>query len=117
MSTLESISPKLTEETLQTILPGATVTSWDVDTCSSRGSSYLSEVSRLNITGVVKDESITVQTFVKALPKNAARRSTFRSGEFFQREIEFYNKIWKGFLDFQQRHNIPNPYTDVPRYL
>lgn len=119
MSGLSVISSKFTEETLQEIVgkikPGAKVSSWEVDTCSTRGSSYLSEVSRLNIEGVLDDEQFLVKSFVKALPKNLARRQTFRSAEFFVREIEFYDKIWTGFGEFQRRHSVPNPYNEVPR--
>lgn len=121
MASLSAISPKFTKETLLEIVhkikPGGSVTSWEVDNCSTRGSSYLSEVSRLNITGNRGEEQFLVKSFVKALPKNLARRQTFRSAEFFLREIEFYDKIWTGFLDFQNRHSIPAPYKEVPRYV
>lgn len=119
MSDLSAISSKFTEnhllEIIQKIKPGSCVSSWEVDTCSTRGSSYLSEVSRLNITGVLQDELFLVKTFVKSVPQNLARRQTFRSAEYFTREIEFYDKIWSGFEDFQRRHNIPDPYDEVPR--
>lgn len=119
MTSLSAISPKFTEETLleivQKVKPSSSVSYFELDTFSSRGSSYLSEVSRLNITGVFQDEPFLVKTFVKSLPQILARRRTFRSEEFFTREIEFYDKIWKGFQEFQDRYKIPEPYDEVPR--
>lgn len=120
MFTLSSISPKFTEETLLEILqktkPGSCVRSWDVQMCGTRGTSYQSELYRLKINGVTGErEPFVVNAFVKALPRNLARRLTFRSPEFYSQEIEFLTKIWPAFVDLQKRYNVPDPYNGVPR--
>lgn len=72
----------------------------------------------MNITALDDgDTEFLVKTFVKALPKNLARRQTFRSAEFFMREVEFYNKIWPEFQNLQRRHHVMDPYDDVPKCL
>lgn len=120
-SDLSILGPKFTETTLleivQKIHPGSSVSSWEIDNCSTRGSSYLSEVSRLNVTGVHGEKEFLVKAFVKCLPKNQSRKQTFRSAEFFNREIEFYDKIWAAFEDFQTRHNVKEPYNQVPKWV
>lgn len=83
--------------------------------CSNRGSSYLSEVNRLKITGQLEEEDFHVTSIVKSLPRSLSRRLTFRSAEFFSRETEFYDKIWVGFEGFQRRHKILEPFDELPR--
>lgn len=120
MASLSVISPKFTEETVHQIVerikPGSSVKCWELDMCSNRGSSYLSELNRLKITGHQQDnQEFHVNVIVKSLPRSLSRRLTFRSAEFFSRETEFYDKIWIGFEDFQRRHKILEPYDELPR--
>lgn len=119
MAGLAQISPKFSEETLlqivQKIKPGSALKEYALDECKNRGSSYLSEVNRIKINGQLQDETFQVATIVKSLPRSVARRMTFRSPDFFSREIEFFT-LWSEFELFQQRHNILEPFSDVPRY-
>lgn len=121
MFDLSSISPKFTKKTLleilQKIKPGSCVSTWDAEMCGTRGTSYQSELYRLRIHGTFRDEPrFTVNAFVKALPRNLSRRKTFRSPEFYSREIKFLTKIWPAFVDLQRKHHVAEPYEDVPRY-
>lgn len=121
MLDLSSISPKFTEATLlkviEKIRPGSHVSSWHIEMCGTRGTSYQSELFRLTITGALLEDTFVVNAFVKALPRNRARRLTFRSPEFYSREIEFSDKIWPAFVDLQERFNVSAPYDEVPRTL
>lgn len=121
MASLSTISPKFTEETLlevvQKIKSGSRVLSWDFEMCGTRGTSYQSELYRLTIHGQSVEETFVVNAFVKALPRNLARRMTFRSPEFYAKEIEFSDKIWPAFMDLQRRYNVPDLYDEVPRCL
>lgn len=109
-------SEKIVLEIAQKVHPGAVLSSWNVDTCGTRGTSYQSELFRLRLEATAEGEPFIVDAFVKALPRNLARRLTFRSNEFYSREIEFLDKIWPAFVELQRRHNVPEPYEGVPRY-
>lgn len=118
MDSLAKISPKFTEDTLKEVVGGTEVLDYKLDLCNNRGCSYLSEVSRLQITGQHRgcdDDSFIVHVLVKALAKSRARRLTFRSPIFFEREINFFTRVCPAFDAFQQRYRIPKPFDDVPK--
>ncbi|XP_044728830.1 uncharacterized protein LOC123292300 [Chrysoperla carnea] len=85
-----------------------------------KGDSYLSTLNRFTVIGTVKDSSgdrvIEAPVVVKSIPKNIARRKTFRSNEFFETEINFYTKVWSRLLQFQKEKNIV-VCNSVPRCL
>lgn len=119
MTTLSTISPKFTEKTVLEILlklhPNSELTSYTVTPCGTRGTSYQSELFRLQIQAKLLDQKVTINAFVKALPRNLARRLTFRSPDFYAQEIEFLDKIWPAFVKLQQSHNVAEVYNEVPR--
>ena len=112
MCDLSSISPQFTEETLRQIVKDSRkIESYEVTQCGTRGTSYQSELFRVKIKTDAGDEEV----FVKALPRNLARRMTFRSPSFYKKEIEFLDKIWPAFAELQRKYKVADPYTDVPR--
>lgn len=53
---------------------------------------------------------------IKIMPNNIGRRKTFRSFDFFRNELNFYNKVWKKFQEFQaEKTDLQNPFVDIPK--
>lgn len=50
------------------------------------------------------DRVIEAPVVVKSIPKNIARRKTYRSTEFFETEINFYTKVFKIIYFFLQKN-------------
>lgn len=95
--TLQDISSKFTEDVLDDIIKnsgGIKHTSWEFGGGFTKGDSMLSEVSRFFVHGVKENgDEITVKLVIKSLPRNIARRKTFRSTNFFENEINFYKHV------------------------
>ncbi|XP_022901646.2 uncharacterized protein [Onthophagus taurus] len=87
---------------------------------TTKGESYLSLVTRFSIeiceAGSDK-ETETIPIIVKSFPSNLARKETFRSVDFFENEILFYNKVWPCLDAFQKSKNVQNPLDIVPECL
>ncbi|XP_055637425.1 uncharacterized protein LOC129776066 isoform X2 [Toxorhynchites rutilus septentrionalis] len=118
---LEDVSPLFTEVVLDDIIRakgGNKCTSWQFDDGGfGKGDSYLSEVFRISLEDntCCKDESgspLKVKLVVKSIPKNVGRRKTFRSDNFFQNEINFYNIVMKEFYAFQQARCPKAPFDE-----
>ncbi|CAH1641895.1 unnamed protein product [Spodoptera littoralis] len=78
---------------------------------TGKGDSYLSELIRIRIHGTDENNVANhVQVILKSIPKSIARRLTFRSHEFFQNEIMFYEKVLPALLDFQSTKNVKDPF-------
>ena len=61
-------------------------------------------------------EEIEVNVVIKSIPKNVARRLTFRSKDFFTNEANFYNIVLKAFYDVQAvRKNVLRPLDEIPK--
>lgn len=54
---------------------------------------------------------------IKSVPKNIARRKTFRSGDFFRNEINFYQKILKQCQNFQEEIKPEIRFDEVGKCL
>ncbi|XP_049826062.1 uncharacterized protein LOC109594553 isoform X2 [Aethina tumida] len=52
-----------------------------------------------------------------AIPKNVARRKTFRSSDFFATEIYFYEKVWPLMESFKTNKKVLDLDLEVPRLL
>lgn len=108
VSLLASVSPKFTEETLETILRKTTgetcvkVTDWEFEPGAEEGSTDPSIVYRITVIGIVNNEPIRVPIIVKALPNNRCARKTFRSLEFSRNEINFYSKVSIQFISLNK---------------
>lgn len=83
---------------------------------TGKGDSYLSDMFRLKIYGKTEDdEKLCVQVVLKTIPKNIARRKTFRSSEFFANEINFYAHVLPAMLEFQKSKNISEPFNSYTK--
>lgn len=116
---LENISPKFDSATLDGILKefgGNKCTSWHFeDSGLGKGDCYLSEVFRLRAvdgTSCKDGKPLEVKLVVKTIPKNVARRKTFRSADFFRNEVNFYNIALKEFRKFQGEKQPKNPFDE-----
>lgn len=120
---LSSISSHFTDATLDAIVQecgGTRHTAWHFGTGFKKGDSYLSETYRLHIDGLTaNDQPLQVTAVVKAIPKNAARRQTFRSADFFANEVNFYRHVLDPMHQFQEARGVraPHAFTEVPRLL
>ncbi|XP_020710180.1 uncharacterized protein LOC105689851 [Athalia rosae] len=103
---LWGVSDLFTEETLEEILRKASgeedvkVSSWDFGEAGKQGDGYLSVVNRIKVEGEAGGKPVEVSLVVKSLPRNIARRKTFRSEEFFRNEIACYVDIFPKFKEF-----------------
>lgn len=86
-------------------------THWEYVSDTGKGDSYLSEVIRIRIHGQSNNNPYHVQVILKNIPKNVCRRLTYRSDEFFKNEINFYQKVLPGLLEFQSKKNLTEPFT------
>ena len=78
---------------------------------TGKGDSYLSELIRIKIHGVDQNNTANyVQVILKNIPRNVARRLTFRSHEFFKNEITFYEKVLPALLAFQSTKDVEDPF-------
>ncbi|XP_077286800.1 uncharacterized protein LOC143911679 [Arctopsyche grandis] len=83
---------------------------------TGKGDSYLSDVYRITFYGNTEENvEVSIKTILKSLPKNIARRKTFRSEGFFRNEINFYLYILPVLLEFQAEKNIDDPFECCPR--
>ncbi|XP_044729466.1 uncharacterized protein LOC123292817 [Chrysoperla carnea] len=85
-----------------------------------KGDSYMSSLFRFIIIGTADDGTgerlVNIPVVVKSIPKNIARKKTFRSQDFFKTEINFYTKVWPKLLEFQKEKNAI-VFNNVPRCL
>lgn len=87
------------------------------------GDSYLSKIVRFRIdaTGVNqsgKEEKVEVNVITKVLPSNIGRRKTFRSFDFFENEIIFYDKVWSSMRKFSRSKAVDQQFDKiVPLFL
>ncbi|CAD6215701.1 GSCOCG00000512001-RA-CDS [Cotesia congregata] len=121
MDLSEVISSKFGEKNLKNILSKATGheiskisdTGCEFEANSTKGDNYLSVVHRVRIHGLVDGKQIETRVIIKTLPRNIATRKTFRSAEFFENEINFYNKViplMEKFLETKGKKNfLPAP--------
>lgn len=119
---LSDVSKVFNEKSLDEIIKkigGVRHTSYEfAKTSEKKGDSYLSVVRRLKISGVdSNDKPISINTIIKSIPDNAARRKIFRSPDFFRNEIHFYENVLPAFEEFQRKRNPKNPFTEYPRCL
>lgn len=121
---LEDVSPKFNEAVLNGIIKdygGNKCTSWRfADGQFGKGDSYLSEVFRIEVEDETSrqaegDTALKVNLVVKCIPKNVARRKTFRSADFFRNEINFYNVVMSEFYKFQKEKQPKNPFNDISK--
>ncbi|KAJ8708561.1 hypothetical protein PYW08_009943 [Mythimna loreyi] len=115
-STLTHVSPGLTNDKLSQALSEwfrepYTFTHWEYVSETGKGDSYLSELIRIKIHGVDRNKVPNhIQVILKNIPKNVARRLTFRSHEFFRNEINFYEKVLPSLLAFQSSKDVKDPF-------
>lgn len=121
------ISPYFTAEVIQNILKSKSnctnieIKSINYGKDSVKGDSYLSTLCRFVIEAEGVNERGTKKSFslpiiVKSIPKNVARRKTFRSNDFFENEIIFYEKVWPELSKFKSS-KLPNDPPEVPTML
>ncbi|XP_045507205.1 uncharacterized protein LOC123703296 [Colias croceus] len=113
---LLQISALLTSEELDKALSKwfqkpATFSHWEYVSETGKGDSYLSEVMRIKIYGIINGESVHVQVVLKTIPKNVCRRLTFRSHDFFKNEINVYQNVLPVLLEFQAEKRVTHPFT------
>ncbi|XP_048508443.1 uncharacterized protein LOC105689818 isoform X1 [Athalia rosae] len=119
---LWGVSDLFTEKTLEDILSkickekDVKVLSWDFGEASNKGDGYLSTVNRVKVKGEANGKPIETSLVVKSLPRNIARRKSFRSAEFFRNEIAFYVDIYPKFREFLKSKGH-NEVLNVPRCL
>ncbi|EFA02417.1 uncharacterized protein LOC663797 [Tribolium castaneum] len=122
------ISPKFTQQVINDIikkksgLSDICVKKIELGASSKKGDSYLSNICRftINATGKTQEghqESISIPVIVKYLPKNIARRKTYRSTDFFENEIIFYEKILSAFQKFQNEAKTADKFDNIPLVL
>ncbi|XP_044254739.1 uncharacterized protein LOC123005162 [Tribolium madens] len=122
------ISPKFTQQVIDDIikkksgLSDVSVKKIEIGASSKKGDSYLSNICRFTIDANGKnkkgnEESISIPVIVKYFPKNIARRNTYRSADFFENEIIFYEKVWNAFEKFQDEAKITNKFDNIPAFL
>nr|XP_021198182.2 uncharacterized protein LOC110382040 [Helicoverpa armigera]XP_021198183.2 uncharacterized protein LOC110382040 [Helicoverpa armigera]XP_021198184.2 uncharacterized protein LOC110382040 [Helicoverpa armigera]XP_049706343.1 uncharacterized protein LOC110382040 [Helicoverpa armigera] len=120
-STLTNVSPALTKDRLSKALTDwfnepHTFTHWEYVSETGKGDSYLSELIRIRIHGMNQNEVANhVQVILKNIPKSISRRLTFRSAEFFENEINFYEKVLPALLEFQSSKNVKDPFDKYAR--
>ncbi|KAJ8919236.1 hypothetical protein NQ315_003819, partial [Exocentrus adspersus] len=96
-----------------------------------KGDSYLSTIYRFTVTATtgetgnryyfsflprIRNETILVHVIAKGFPKNVARRKTFRSPDFFETEINFYNNVWPLMKEVKLSNDLEEP-DEVPLLL
>ncbi|XP_053620186.1 uncharacterized protein LOC128680798 [Plodia interpunctella] len=113
--TLTHVSPVLTNEALSGALTkwfgeDTAFTHWEYISETGKGDSYLSDLIRIRIFGQSQNGNKHVQVILKTIPKNIARRLTYRSDEFFKNEINFYTKVLPELLKFQSTKNMTEPF-------
>ncbi|XP_058447564.1 uncharacterized protein LOC131427966 [Malaya genurostris] len=123
---LNNVSPMFNEAILNDIIRdygGHNFTSWHFENSEfGKGDSYLSEVYRLRVVDETTreaegDKPLEVKLVVKTIPKNVARRLTFRSADFFRNEINFYNIVMSEFNKFQQEKHLAKPFDETSKCL
>ncbi|XP_020296153.1 uncharacterized protein LOC109861065 [Pseudomyrmex gracilis] len=122
---LSEVSDKFTEETLMDILCKANngkkvqLTDWSFGDGFTKGDSYMSTVYKGTVYGVVDDDpkqNVQVQFVVKSIPKNVARRKTFRTADLFRNEIAFYTQVVPKFEEFLAERG-QSDLLRIPRHL
>ncbi|XP_075986164.1 uncharacterized protein LOC142983171 [Anticarsia gemmatalis] len=122
-STLSHVSKLVTNERLNEALTDwfkedYTFTHWEYVSETGKGDSYLSELIRIRIHGVnKKGDKNYVQVILKNIPKSVSRRLTFRSHEFFKNEINFYQVVLPGLLEFQSTKTLSDPFNKYAKLV
>ncbi|RZC33766.1 uncharacterized protein BDFB_003782 [Asbolus verrucosus] len=123
------ISPKFTQEVVRNIadkVSGLSETELQItnieDTFSKNGDAYLSQICRFGVNVKGKNQSgeeeiVFIPIIVKYLPKNVARRKTYRSTVFFENESIFYEKVWTAFKNFYKSKEIQDKFDNIPLVL
>ncbi|KAJ3658257.1 hypothetical protein Zmor_010009 [Zophobas morio] len=122
------ISPKFTEQVLLDIVAKKTglcdikLKKIQLGAPAKKGDSYLSTICRFTLEAVGKnkdgkEEFVSFPVIAKFPPKNLARRKTWRSTEFFENEIIFYNKVWSAFQKYQEDAQIKDKFDNLPLML
>lgn len=118
---LSEISPAFTTNVLDEIVRakgGFKHQSWRF--VSFKGDSFLSETFKVEIDGLKSEKSgdlFKIHTVIKSLPKNIGRTVTFRCGDFFRNEINFYQKVLPECLKFQDQVKPAIRFEDIPECL
>ncbi|KAK9870300.1 hypothetical protein WA026_006387 [Henosepilachna vigintioctopunctata] len=87
------------------------------------GDSYLSQIVRFTVdaSGINqqrKPESVSVNVIAKVVPQNLGRQKTFRSRDFFENEIIFYDEVWSSLKKFYESKNLKANFGDIiPNFL
>ncbi|CAH0598422.1 unnamed protein product [Chrysodeixis includens] len=121
--TMGQICPPLTNDKITKALSawfGHTFifTHWEYVSDTGKGDSYLSEVIRIRLHGTDRRfKPNYVQVILKSIPKNVARRLTFRSAEFFKNEIGFYEKVLPALLEFQSTKEVKDPFDKYTKLV
>ncbi|CAH1982676.1 unnamed protein product [Acanthoscelides obtectus] len=125
---LLEVSSHLTVETIQEIVKtisgckNVKINLLETDSGGTRkGDSYLGVIYRFLVasTGEMEDgekKDMQSHIIVKGFPKNKTRQRTFRSADFFETEIIFYEKVWPILKTLKVSKNIPEP-DEVPQML
>ncbi|KRT85442.1 phosphotransferase, partial [Oryctes borbonicus] len=58
-----------------------------------------------------------VHIIVKSVPQSQTRAKSFRSLDFFETEINFYNKVWPQLDAFQKSKKLPELFDSIPLCL
>ncbi|CAH1982677.1 unnamed protein product [Acanthoscelides obtectus] len=123
---LLEVSSHLTVETIQEIVKtisgckNVKINLLETDSGGTRkGDSYLGVIYRFLVasTGEMEDgekKDMQSHIIVKGFPKNKTRQRTFRSADFFETEIIFYEKVWPILKTLKVSKNIPEP-DEVPQ--
>ncbi|EFA02416.1 uncharacterized protein LOC107397744 [Tribolium castaneum] len=90
--------------------------------CTRKGDSYLSQICRFTIEATGKNKSnqeneTSIPVIAKFLPKNLARRKTYRSPVFFENEGIFYETVLPAFQDFQNSKKLSKKFENIPLML
>jgi hypothetical protein len=123
------ISPKFTDRVVLEIVAKKSELS-DVivetiqigESSTKKGDSYLGQICRLTINASEKNktghqEQVSIPVIAKFLPKNLARRKTYRSAVFFENEVIFYEKVWTVLQKFQDSKFVKEKFDNVPLLL
>lgn len=120
---LSEISPAFTTNVLDDIVKakgGFKHLGWEFKGGFDKGDSMLSEQFRVEIEALKSEhssETFNIYTVIKSFPKNVARRKSFRSGDFFRNEINFYQKVLTPCLKFQDEINPNIRFDEVAECL
>ncbi|KAG7296509.1 hypothetical protein JYU34_020287 [Plutella xylostella] len=92
-------------------------THWEYVKGTGAGDSYMSELMCIKIHGKnpKTDNPKHVQVILKSIPKGLCRRLTFRSNQFFENEIRFYEDVLPELIKFQATKNLKDPFVNCPR--